>query len=87
VQAPGEALVPIHSSHASEETGANGFPTRGRIEVGDLHLDLSPLYFAPVLMVDPDGRVARFPRSLARFSHADGRQGLGWIEWNQIQQA
>lgn len=87
VQAPGEALVPIHSSHASEETGANGFPTQGRIEVGDLHLDVSPLYFAPVLMVDPDGRVARFPRSLARFSHADGRQGLGWIEWNQIQQA
>jgi hypothetical protein len=75
----------IESSRAREELGTHGFPVRGRIEVGDLHLDLSPLYFAPVLMVDPDGRVARFPRSLARFFHADGRRGLGWIEWNQIQ--
>ena len=71
---------------AREEIDANGFPIKGRIEVGDLHLDLSPLYIAPVLMVDPDGRVSRFPRTMARFSHADGRQGLGWIEWNQPQQ-
>jgi hypothetical protein len=85
VQAPGEELVGIESSRAREELGTHGFPVKGRIEVGDLHLDLSPLYFAPVLMVDPDGRVARFPRCLARFFHADGRRGLGWIEWNQIQ--
>ncbi len=85
VQAPGEALVPIHTSSAREETDANGFPTKGRIEVGDFHLDFSPLHIAPVLMVDPDGRVSRFPRTMARFSHADGRQGPGWIEWNQPQ--
>ena len=34
VQAPGEALVPIHTSSAREEIDANGFPTKGRIEVG-----------------------------------------------------
>ncbi len=86
VQAPGDALVPIHSSLAREETDSHGLPTGGRIEVGDLHLKLSPLRIAPVLMVDPDGRVARFPRCLARFTHADGRSGPGWIEWCQVQQ-
>ncbi len=30
-----------------------------------------------------DGRLARFPRALARFDAADGRTGGGWIEWNQ----
>lgn len=85
VQAPGGALMPIHSSRVIEEVDAEGLPIKARIEVGDLHLDVSPLYIAPVLMVDPDGRVARFPRCLARFSHADGRSGFGWIEWDQIQ--
>jgi hypothetical protein len=44
-----------------------------------------PLYFSPVLLTDPDGRVSRFPRGLVRYTAADGRAGLGWIEWNQPQ--
>ena len=87
IQSPGKPLEPIHHSFAAEETDPNGLPTMGRIEVGDLHLDLSPLYFSPVLLVDPEGRVSRFPRSLTRFTAADGRQGLGWIEWNQPQKS
>ena len=31
----------------------------------------------------PDGREDRFPRALARVRAADGRSGLGWVEWNQ----
>ena len=31
----------------------------------------------------PDGRVSRFPRSLCRFTEADGRRGVGWTEWLQ----
>jgi hypothetical protein len=85
VQPPGKPLTPIHNSRASEEVDGEGLPVRGRIEVGELHLDVAPRYLAPVLMVDPDGRVARFPRCLARFSHADGRSGFGWIEWCQVQ--
>jgi hypothetical protein len=46
---------------------------------------VSPLYFAPVLLTDPDGRVSRFPRCLARYTAPDGRGGVGWIEWNQPQ--
>jgi hypothetical protein len=87
VQPPGEALQPIASSLAREEVDENGFPTAGRIEVGDLHLEVAPRYFSPVLLTDPDARVSRFPRCLARFADASGRQGLGWIEWNQPQRS
>ena len=62
-----------------------GLPVSGRIDVGDLSLDVAPRYFAPVLLVAPDGRVSRFPRCLARYRSDDGREGFGWIEWNQPQ--
>ena len=84
VQPPGGGpLAPIDHSLAREELGAEGLPTSGRIEVGALQLDVSPRCFAPVLLVDPEGRVARFPRCLARYRAEDGREGVGWIEWNQ----
>lgn len=85
VQPPGKPLEPIHSSLAEEQLGADGLPTSGRIEVGELELEVLPLYFSPVLLTDPDGRVSRFPRCLARYTAGDGRAGLGWIEWNQPQ--
>jgi hypothetical protein len=85
VQPPGAALKPIGHSRATEELGPEGLPRAGRIEVGDLQLDVEPLCFSPVLLVDPDGRVSRFPRCLARYRAEDGREGLGWIEWNQPQ--
>lgn len=85
VQAPGEALVPISTSRATETLGADGLPSAGRIEVGALHLDVGPRFFSPVLLTDPDGRVSRFPRCLARFADDAGRAGFGWIEWNQPQ--
>jgi hypothetical protein len=50
-----------------------------------LDLTVEPLAFGPLLFVDPDGRVDRFPRALARFTAPDGRTGLGWVEWNQVQ--
>ncbi len=38
---------------------------------------------APVLLTSPDGRVSHFPRSWASVTMADGRSGVGWIEWNR----
>jgi hypothetical protein len=85
VQPPGQALEPIHSSLAREQLGPEGLPASGHLEVGELHLEVDPLYFSPVLLTDPDGRVSRFPRCLARYTAVDGRAGFGWIEWNQPQ--
>ena len=48
-------------------------------------LTIDPVAFSPVLLVDPAGRVSRFPRALCRYRAADGRAGVGWTEWNQPQ--
>jgi hypothetical protein len=53
--------------------------------LGPLRLDVEPVGMAPILLTADDGRVSRFPRSLCRFTEADGRHGFGWTEWNQPQ--
>ena len=45
----------------------------------------TPIAFGPLLLVDPEGKRAHFNRAATRFTAADGRTGLGWIEWNQVQ--
>jgi hypothetical protein len=80
---PGDgSVVGTNSVHAREDLGEHQFPTAGAIEIGDLELGIEPLGFAPALLVD-GARVSRFPRAMCRFTAADGRQGLGWTEWNQ----
>jgi hypothetical protein len=56
--------------------------TTVRIEPGDHTLYLSPVAFAPVRMDSGDGRVSFFPRATCRVATADGRRGIGWVEWN-----
>ena len=63
--------------------GREGLVDHARLQVGGLDLHVEPLAWSPVLLVHPDGRRDRFPRALARFTHADGRTGHGWVEWNQ----
>jgi hypothetical protein len=38
---------------------------------------------APLRLEAPDGRVSWFARSWASITTADGRPGIGWIEWNR----
>jgi hypothetical protein len=82
VQRDGE-LTPAGGGAVSEDLGEHGLPTRASVEHNDLALSVEPLGFGPILLTSPDGRVGRFPRASARFTAADGRSGLGWIEWNQ----
>ena len=63
--------------------GHEGLADSATIEFGGLTLDVEPIAWAPVLLVHDDGREARFPRALARFTARDGRRGHGWIEFNQ----
>ena len=57
---------------------------RGDVVLDGLALGIEPVAFSPVLLTASDGRVARFPRALCRFTdEANGRSGVGWTEWNQ----
>jgi len=82
---PGSSVRTVTSLEVTEVLGAAGLPVGGsaRIEPGGLELQIDPLAFGPVMLEAPDGRISRFPRAVARFVAADGRSGLGWIEWNQ----
>ena len=74
------------SLDVTEELGAEGLPDVGHGDGsnrGTSTSGSSPLAFGPVVLEAPDGRISRFPRAVARFVAADGRSGLGWIEWNQ----
>lgn len=52
-----------------------------------LSLTIEPLGFGALRLEAPDGRVSHFPRAMCRVRAADGRSGLGWIEWNRNQRA
>ncbi len=80
-------VAPVSTLTISEDLGAHGFPRSARIELepGGLDLAVYPLAFGPLLLRSADGRISRFPRALARYEAADGRSGVGWIEWNQPQ--
>ncbi len=86
-QAGGE-VTPIEAELVtSEELGAFGMPTSGTIScpTADVELHVEPIAFSPLLLVDKAGRCAHFNRAATRFTTPDGRCGLGWIEWNQVQ--
>jgi hypothetical protein len=86
----GGGVHPIEHDLVVEETlGDAQLPTAATIRCPAVGLDLAvePIAFGPLLFVDPDGRVDRFPRALARYTAPDGRTGLGWIEWNQVQRS
>jgi hypothetical protein len=68
------------------ELGEHGMPRRATVTLGELVLEVSPVAYSPVLLTAPGGRASRFPRALVRFRDAaGGRDGAGWIEWNQPQ--
>lgn len=87
VMRPGEAVEQIDVCTADEQLDRDGFPTSANLRCGELDMSIEPVAFSPVNLVDDgngDGpRVARFPRALCRFRTADGREGVGWTEWNQ----
>ena len=62
---------------------AEGLATAATLRFGPMTLSVEPLAWSPVLLTHADGRLARFPRAMARFTSDDGSSGVGWIEWNQ----
>ncbi len=87
-------VSPVTALTVTEELGQHGFPTNARIQIAaatehDLGLEVTPLAFGPVLLRDDEPaaganpRTSRFPRAMVACHADDGRNGAGWIEWNQ----
>lgn len=83
----GEELLEIESVTQAHDVAEDGLITHARIASGpdELVLDVEPLAFGALRLAAPDGRVSFFPRAMCRVSTADGRTGLGWVEWNRVQ--
>jgi hypothetical protein len=86
VQRGGE-LLEATSVSSSEDMAEDGLIRSARVAIdpGGLELEVEPLAFGAVLLESGDGRVSHFPRAMSRLRAADGREGLGWLEWNRNQ--
>jgi len=70
------------TTQAAGRTGWSPAPRSPRRRATPLSVE--PIAYGPLLLTAPDGRVTHFQRAMARVRTADGRPGLGWIEWNQV---
>jgi phosphotransferase family enzyme len=84
VQADG-ALDELTAVTATEAVADDGLITSASLALAPagLELGVDPVAFGPLRLVAPDGRVSEFPRALCRVRTADGRTGVGWLEWNR----
>ena len=79
---PDITLHPVEHVGVTYEIDDEELPERGTLQIGDLELAWEAEMHAPVLLVSPDAKESRFPRTVCRFETPDGRSGRGWIEFN-----
>ncbi|WP_454790607.1 DUF7064 domain-containing protein [Mycolicibacterium lutetiense] len=84
-QRAAEPLVELQAVTADYTLGADDLPvsTTLTLQPGDIEVTVDIAGHAPVLLVAADGRVSQFPRAWAKVRTADGRSGIGWLEWNR----
>ncbi len=82
-------LTELANVSSTEQIAPNGLITTARIAMspGDVEVEVEPLAFGAILLEAPDGRISHFPRAMCRVRATDGRQGLGWVEWNRNQES
>lgn len=85
VQRADEPLLELHQVTARETFDENDLPLSTVLECtpGDVTVSIDVRGHAPVLLTSPDGQVSHFPRAWATVVTADGRSGVGWLEWNR----
>lgn len=86
IQPPGGAPVgELNTYRTSPEFDADEQPARAHMAFSapepGLDLEVEVVAHSPVLLVSPEGDESRFPRSMVRYREADGRTGVGWIEY------
>jgi hypothetical protein len=79
------ALIELQAVTARETFGDNDLPltTELTFRPGDVTATVQIKGHAPALLTATDGRVSHFPRAWASVATADGRTGVGWLEWNR----
>jgi hypothetical protein len=87
IQSPGSALMELQTVTAREVFGDNDLPVTTELTLDPMGVTATAEIkgHAPVLLTAADGRVSRFPRAWATVTTADGRRGVGWLEWNRSQ--
>ncbi|MGZ4528221.1 MAG: DUF7064 domain-containing protein, partial [Mycobacterium sp.] len=78
-------VTEVQTVESRESFGTNGLPlhTTLTLDPGDITADVEVCGHAPVRLTAADGRVSQFPRAWATVKTADGRGGVGWVEWNR----
>jgi hypothetical protein len=79
------SLTEVQTVTAREGFADNDLPVTTELTLtpGDVTATVQIKGHAPVLLTAPDGRVSQFPRAWATVTTADGRSGVGWMEWNR----
>ena len=85
VQDRSGTLTELQTITASQTFDADGLPASATLAVkpGDITATIDVRGHAPVRLISVDGRISEFPRVWATISTADGRSGVGWLEWNR----
>jgi hypothetical protein len=85
VSGPDGKVTELHTVTSREPFGDNGLPLNATLSLdpGEITADVEVRGHAPVRLSAADGRVSQFPRAWASISTADGRTGVGWVEWNR----
>ncbi len=83
IQGAGTPLSELQSVSARASFEDNGLPLTTAIIYDDLEAAADIRGHAPLRLEAPDGRVAWFARAWASITTSDGRNGVGWIEWNR----
>lgn len=78
-------LTELQAVSAEEAFGPDDLPVSTTLRVAPTGLVATAeiVAHAPVRLEAADGRISQFPRAWARITMADGRSGVGWLEWNR----
>ncbi|MGO9693168.1 MAG: phosphotransferase [Mycobacterium sp.] len=82
---PDSQVTELQTVASRESFDDNGLPLPAALVLnpGEITADVDVRGHAPVCLTALDGRVSQFPRVWAVVSTADGRSGVGWVEWNR----
>jgi hypothetical protein len=85
IQGSDGKVTELHTVSTREAFGANGLPlnTTLSLDPGEITGDVEVCGHAPLRLAAADGRVSQFPRAWVSINTADGRSGVGWMEWNR----